>query len=194
MFQVSRSISEVFHFLPFFTTLQNALYLVGKIYLLRIKSFCQSAINFFFYLDAPNAVHVKYSCLVSNGIKKGHLLVSCSHQSGKAPLASANGSCSSMQGKKSVSNIRVRLSKKVCNRVQTPNTPKYQVFTWTWASFFPPSNCHFFSLPLNAMNEKFREFLGLEWTHSALAQRHKAVVNLWDMYYSSHFRETRVYD
>lgn len=147
MFQVSRSISEVFHFLPFFTTLQNALYLVGKIYLLRIKSFCQSAINFFFYLDAPNAVHVKYSCLVSNGIKKGHLLVSCSHQSGKAPLASANGSCSSMQGKKSVSNIRVRLSKKVCNRVQTPNTPKYQVFTWTWASFFPPSNCHFFFPP-----------------------------------------------
>lgn len=53
----------------------------------------------FFYLDAPNAVHVKYSCLVSNGIKKGHLLVSCSHQSGKAPLASAKGSCGLMQGK-----------------------------------------------------------------------------------------------
>lgn len=45
------------------------------------------------HLDAPNAVHVKYSCLVSNGIKKGHLLVICSHQSGKAPLANANGSC-----------------------------------------------------------------------------------------------------
>lgn len=41
---------------------------------------------------------MKYNCLVSNGIKKGHLLVSCSHQSGKAPLASAKGSCCLMQG------------------------------------------------------------------------------------------------
>lgn len=67
----------------------------------------------FFYLDAPNAVHVKYNCLVSNGIKKGHLLVSCSHQSGKAPLASAKGSCSLMQGIKHVwNNSKIKNGKK----------------------------------------------------------------------------------
>lgn len=105
------------------------------------NSFCKSAIKkpiifvkekrkqslYFFYLDAPNAVHVKYNCLVSNGIKKGHLLVSCSHQSGKAPLASAKGSCSLMQEKerkkeKSVSNIRLRLSQQVCSQVHRDTT------------------------------------------------------------------------
>ena len=43
-------------------------------------------------LEAPNAVQVKYSCRVSKGMRKGHLLVSCSHHSGRAPLARARGS------------------------------------------------------------------------------------------------------
>lgn len=71
----------------------------------------------FVYLDAPNAVQVKYNCLVSNGIKKGHLLVSCSHQSGKAPLASAKGSCSLMKETttESIFIIRLRLIQQIFN-------------------------------------------------------------------------------
>ena len=44
------------------------------------------------YLDAPKAVQVKYNCLVSKGKRKGHHLVSVSHQSGQELLARTSGS------------------------------------------------------------------------------------------------------
>lgn len=127
--------SEFFHLLPPITP--NYSHLARKICLIRIKVLLEisnsetvigkkwkgsnhTSCIFFFYLDAPNAVHVKYNCLVSNGIKKGHLLVSCSHQSGKAPLASANGSCSLMQGIKHVwNNSKIKNGKKPNNFQQS---------------------------------------------------------------------------
>ena len=45
------------------------------------------------YLEAPNAVQVKYNCRVSKGKSIGHHMVNCSHQSGVALLASTSGSC-----------------------------------------------------------------------------------------------------
>lgn len=45
------------------------------------------------YLEAPNAVQLKYNCLVSNGNRNGHEWLSSSHQAGSAPELRTKGSC-----------------------------------------------------------------------------------------------------
>lgn len=127
-------------------------------------------------------MHVKYNCLVSNGIKKGHLLVSCSHQSGKAPLASAKGSCSLMQGrgrKKEKSKKKAFLisdsgcPNKFATKYIDASYTQVQSFHLSLSRFLPSQQLPLFlSLFLNAMNEKFTEFLGLKSGHRVLWHKH----------------------